>query len=79
LSNQTRSVCWKNSNIGAEWGKNGKISDNTEYTRSQKGIFTKKKSDETKSKEASERRYQRRSNVCPDCNMLKAVGVEHEC
>jgi hypothetical protein len=61
--------------LAAEWGKYGKLQDNTEYTRSQKGHFAKKKSDETKAKEASERRYTNRSNVCTRCHMAMPVGT----
>lgn len=72
----TRDVTQNNSNIAHEWYKNGRISDNTQYTRDEaaKRIRIKPKSPETRSKEAQERRYQNRKNVCSNCFELKAVG-----
>jgi hypothetical protein len=71
----TRRAVHQSSVLAAEWGKHGRLLDNTEYTRSQKGVFTSKKSDETKSREASELRYQRKSNTCGSCHMLIPVGT----
>ena len=77
--NQTRSVAHKNSYLGAEWGKHGRLLDNTELTRSRKGIFTSKKSDETRAREASEARYNRKARVCPDCHELPSMTGECSC
>jgi glyoxylate carboligase len=75
----TQGVCRTNTFIAGEWGRNGKLSDNTGWTREQdrqKGFRRKAKSDETKAREASEKRYVKRSRVCDQCFQLKAVGTD---
>lgn len=71
----TRTLTLKNTYIAEEWHKYGHILDNTEHTRSLKPIRRKKKSDVTRAREAQERRYTSRSNICPIHNMTRAVGT----
>jgi len=75
----TQGVIRTNSFIADEWGRNGRLSDNTGWTREQaakKGFRRKPKSDETLAREASESRYVKRSRVCGTCFQLKAVGTD---
>ena len=77
-TNNFRRAMFQNSYLFEEAAKHGKFLNNTEHTRSQQPIFTKKKGIETKAREASERRYTRRSNICTKCNMTKPMGMK-EC
>lgn len=66
----TRGVIFNNPRIADEFIKYGTITP-------KKGapVFRRKpKSDATKAREASERRYTRRSNICGSCHMAKPVG-----
>lgn len=73
--NNTRRATHQNTWLAEEWHKHGQLLDNTEYTRSKQVYRRKPKSDVTKSREASDRRYQRRSNICTVCFQTKAVGT----
>lgn len=67
-------VVYKSTHIAAEVSKLGHVANNTSH-HNPSGYFMKPKSDETRAREASEKRYMRRSNICPTCHMAKPVGT----
>jgi hypothetical protein len=77
--NQTRGVCVSNTNIGAEWGKYGKLKSNyavkDEKFDGSQGFRRKPMSDATRATQAAELRTNRRSNWCGACHMTKATGT----
>jgi hypothetical protein len=61
-----------------EVAKHGQFLNNTEYTRSQQPYFSKKKSVETRAREAQEKRATSRKNICSTCHMAMPLGTK-EC
>jgi hypothetical protein len=75
LPRNTVNVAYKNSAIMYELEKYGRLKDSRASDQATGGFRRKAKSDETRAKEASERRYNRRSNICGTCFQAKAVGT----
>jgi len=75
MTNQTRAVAYRNTYIAAEWGKNGKLSDNTEATRIEaaKRFRRKKESEANKTRRRNQAKYNGAKNTCPECHTQKAV------
>lgn len=76
----TRSVTQKNSNIAYEWGRDGKISDNTQHTRNEaeKNVHPRRSSRETKITERRQMKYEYKGRMCPTCFIVKSLGT-NEC
>jgi len=70
-------AAYYNPYIANELYKNdGRCANDTAYTRAQAQMFRRKpKSDETKAREAAERRTNSRGNICGECHMTKATGT----
>ena len=66
----TLGVIYTNSHIAEEFYKYGRV-----VNKKPEGFFMKPKSEETKAREAADRRYLKRSNICSECHMTKAVGT----
>jgi hypothetical protein len=71
----TMNVVHKNNYLYDELVKYGELKDSRARFAPSQGFKRKPKSDETRAKEASERRYQNRKNVCGTCFQLKSVGT----
>ena len=80
MTNQTRAVAYRNTWLAAEWGRDGRLSDNTEYLRQKKGEVIRRRARDPL-KVAADRRvlkYEGKGNSCPTCHMAVPTGTK-EC
>lgn len=79
IPRNTSRVARQNRFIEDEIVKYGELKDSRSKFQSEPVFRRKAKSPTTRAKEASEKRYTKRSNICPVCHMTKSMAGTCDC